>query len=68
MVKLVIDMMGGDNGVNATVPAVKKLLNDFDDLFIVAVGEEDKSAELKDEKNVKRNETENCSDFSFYAR
>ena len=53
MVKLVIDMMGGDNGVNATVPAVKKLLNDFDDLFIVAVGEEDKLAELKDEKNVK---------------
>ena len=53
MVKLVIDMMGGNNGVNATVPAVKKLLNDFDDLFIVAVGEEDKLAELKDEKNVK---------------
>ena len=51
--KIVIDMMGGDNGVNATVPAVKKLLNDFDDLFIIAVGDEDKLAELKDEKNVK---------------
>ena len=52
--------------VNATVPAVKKLLNDFDDLFIVAVGEEDKLAELKDEKNVKIIPSKTIVPFCMY--
>lgn len=48
MVKLVIDMMGGDNGVSATINGVKKFLQDIDDCEIVAVGNLDTLSELKD--------------------
>lgn len=40
MFKLVIDMMGGDNGVNATIEGVKKFLNEVKDCEIIAVGDE----------------------------
>ena len=48
MIKLVIDMMGGDNGTKATIEAVQRLLNETDDLKIVAVGNEEELAVLKD--------------------
>lgn len=40
MVKIVIDMMGGDNGSKITIPAVQKILKDYSDIEIVAVGDE----------------------------
>lgn len=40
MIKLVIDMMGGDNGAKATIPAVERFLNEIKDAQIVAVGDE----------------------------
>ena len=40
MVKIVIDMMGGDNGYQITVEAVKNFLAKHDDCEIIAVGEE----------------------------
>ena len=40
MVKIVVDMMGGDNGYEPTIAAVTKFLNDHDDVEIVAVGDE----------------------------
>lgn len=46
MVKLVIDMLGGDNGVEATVKAVNRFVNEFDDVSLVAVGDKEKMSEL----------------------
>ena len=40
MVKIVVDMMGGDNGATPTIAAVEKFLLDHDDVEIIAVGEE----------------------------
>lgn len=40
MVKIVIDMMGGDNGYQITVEAVKSFLSKHDDCEIIAVGDE----------------------------
>ena len=40
MVKLVIDMMGGDNGYAITMEAVKSFLSKHDDCEIIAVGDE----------------------------
>ena len=40
MVKLVIDMMGGDNGYTITTEAVKSFLSKHDDCEIIAVGDE----------------------------
>ena len=48
MVKLVIDMMGGDNGAAATVEAVKKFLAAHDDAEIIAVGDEKTLEPIKD--------------------
>lgn len=50
MIKLVIDMMGGDNGPSATVEAVNKFLKDYDDVEFVCVGEEDKLTSLAKER------------------
>lgn len=40
MVKVVIDMMGGDNGAQATIEAVKNFASKHDDCEIIAVGDE----------------------------
>lgn len=40
MVKIVVDMMGGDNGYKPTIAATNKFLADHDDVFIYAVGDE----------------------------
>ena len=40
MVKIVVDMMGGDNGCKPTIAATNKFLADHDDVFIYAVGDE----------------------------
>lgn len=48
MVKLVIDMMGGDNGSAATIGAVKKFLATHDDCEIIAVGDEKELEPIKD--------------------
>ena len=52
MVKLVIDMMGGDNGSKATVGAVKEFLKEIKDCEIVAVGDENELAEIKDQVTI----------------
>lgn len=51
--KLVIDMMGGDNGIKATIPALKEFLNKHNDVFIYAVGNLSLTKELNDNKRVK---------------
>lgn len=43
--RLVIDMMGGDHGVSATLPAVKDFKKNYPDVELIAVG---KSEELKE--------------------
>lgn len=48
MVKLVIDMMGGDNGAEATIGGVKKFLESHKDVEIVAVGDEKVLEPIKD--------------------
>lgn len=53
MVKIVIDMMGGDNGSKPTIAAVQKALNDFGDIEVVAVGDENELSVFKDNKRVK---------------
>ena len=40
MVKIVVDMMGGDNGATPTIAATEKFLKDHDDVEIIAVGDE----------------------------
>lgn len=40
MVKIVIDMMGGDKGYEVTIEAVKEFLKSHDDCEIIAVGDE----------------------------
>lgn len=51
MVKIVIDMMGGDNGTKATIGAVQEFIKETDDVEIVAVGNEE---ELEEIKNLER--------------
>ena len=48
MIRLVIDMMGGDNGTKATIGAVKRFLSTVNDAEIIAVGDEKELEELKD--------------------
>lgn len=52
MVKLVIDMMGGDNGTKATIEGVKIFLNEIKDCEVVAVGNLDALSELTNLENV----------------
>ena len=47
MVKIVIDMMGGDNGYKVTVEAVKNFLASHNDCEIIAVGDEKALEPLK---------------------
>ncbi|MCB9499149.1 MAG: phosphate acyltransferase PlsX [Erysipelotrichaceae bacterium] len=51
--KFVIDMMGGDNGVKSTIPAVKQFLENHDDVDFICVGDPALLSELKDNKHVK---------------
>ena len=48
MVKIVIDMMGGDNGYEVTIEAVKNFLASHDDCEIIAVGDEKVLEPIKD--------------------
>ncbi len=48
MVKLVIDMMGGDNGSSSTIEAVNRFLDEHDDAEIIAVGDEKELECIKD--------------------
>ena len=48
MVKIVIDMMGGDNGYEVTMEAVKNFLTKHDDCEIIAVGDEKVLEPIKD--------------------
>lgn len=52
MFKLVVDMMGGDNGSNATIEAVKKFLDQVKDCEIIAVGDEKVLECLKDKVTI----------------
>lgn len=47
MIKLVIDMMGGDNGVKATIEAVNHFLDTVSDAEIIAVGDEKELEPIK---------------------
>ena len=50
--KILIDMMGGDNGIDMTIPTVKKFLSLHDDLELFLVGDENRlTNEFKDYKN-----------------
>lgn len=40
MIKIVVDMMGGDNGAKPTIEAVTKFIKEHDDVEIIAVGDE----------------------------
>ena len=53
MIKIVVDMMGGDNGSTPTIAAVNKFMKDHDDVFIVAVGDEKTLECYKDNPRVK---------------
>jgi len=50
--KIVIDMMGGDNGLKATIPGVKEFIKQHPDSIVFCVGSEALDAEFKDFKNV----------------
>lgn len=47
MIKIVVDMMGGDNGVKATIGAVNRFLDTIKDAEIIAVGDEKELEPLK---------------------
>ena len=53
MIKIVVDMMGGDNGATPTIAAVTKFLNDHDDVEFVAVGDEKTLECLKGKERIK---------------
>ncbi len=46
MIKLVIDMLGGDNGLDASIEAVNRFLDENKDAEIIAVGDIDKLSSL----------------------
>ena len=52
MIKIVIDMMGGDNGLKATIGAVNRFLNEVNDAEIIAVGDEEALSHLKDKVSI----------------
>ena len=52
MVKIVVDMMGGDNGAKPTIAAVTKFIKDHDDVSIIAVGDEKVLEPLKDKVKI----------------
>ena len=52
MVKIVVDMMGGDNGASASIAAVTKFLNDHDDVEFICVGDEKTLEPLKEKVKI----------------
>lgn len=52
MIKLVIDMMGGDNSTKATIGAVNRFLDEIKDAEIIAVGDEKELISLKDKVKI----------------
>lgn len=50
--KFVIDMMGGDNGLEASIPATKELLKKYDDVEVYLVGDETKLTEFSNNNRV----------------
>ena len=52
MVKIVVDMMGGDNSASASIAAVSKFLNDHDDVEFVCVGDEKTLEPLKEKVKI----------------
>ena len=50
MIRIIVDMMGGDHGSAATKEAVSKFLKDHDDVEIIAVGAEEEIKDLACEK------------------
>ncbi len=52
MVKIVVDMMGGDNGASASIAAVNKFLNDHDDVEFICVGDEKTLEPLKEKVKI----------------
>lgn len=53
MSKIVIDMMGGDNGINATIEASKKFIEENQNDSFILVGDETKLRDFLVFKNVK---------------
>lgn len=52
MVKIVVDMMGGDNGASASIAAVTRFLKDHDDVEFICVGDEKTLEPLKDKVKI----------------
>ena len=52
MVKIVVDMMGGDNGASASIAAVSKFLNNHDDVEFICVGDEKTLEPLKEKVKI----------------
>ena len=50
MRKIVLDMMGGDLGLEATIPAVKRALEEFKDIEFYCIGDEGKLKEAFGDK------------------
>ena len=50
--KIVIDMMGGDNGVKATIPALLDFVKLHEDIYVYAVGDNSLDSSLKGFKNI----------------
>lgn len=57
MVKLVVDLMGGDNGYKATVEAVNKFLKEHDDCEIVGVGDPSVLSDLSEKVRIIESKT-----------
>ena len=52
MVKIVVDMMGGDNGASASIAAVSKFLKEHDDVEFICVGDEKVLEPLKEKVKI----------------
>lgn len=50
--KFVVDMMGGDNGLEATIPALESFIKNHNDVEYFLVGDEDKLVNFKSVNNV----------------
>ena len=59
MIKLVVDMMGGDNGSKPTLLAVKKFLKDYPDAQIIAVGNKSEISSLDGTKTTATSQNSN---------
>ena len=50
--KFVIDMMGGDNGLKATIPSMQEFIKKYSDVEYFLVGDINKLSEFNNLKNV----------------